>query len=124
MNSSIIRGTSAFASARTTRQVSSRPPPSPQTDQIVLDASALDLLLVDWLSEVLYRFETRAFLVARAHVDLTCAEGAHHLRASIEGEPFEAGRHAIKVLVKAVTYHALDIRQDADGWTATVIFDI
>jgi SHS2 domain-containing protein len=95
-----------------------------QTDEIALRASALDLLLVDWLSELLYRFETRAFLVARAHVDLAVVDQAHQLRARIEGEPFESGRHTIKVLVKAVTYHALDITQDADGWTATVIFDI
>jgi len=95
-----------------------------QTDEIALCASALDLLLVDWLSELLYRFETRAFLVARAHVALAFVDEAHHLRARIEGEPFDAGRHAIKVLVKAVTYHALEITQDADGWTATVIFDI
>ena len=95
-----------------------------QTDEIVLRASALDLLLVDWLSELLYRFEVDAFLVGRAHVDLAFVDEAHQLRARIEGEPFDAGRHAIKVLVKAVTYHALDITQDADGWTATVIFDI
>ncbi|HEV8316072.1 MAG TPA: archease [Vicinamibacterales bacterium] len=95
-----------------------------QTDQIALEATDLDLLLVDWLSELLYRFETRAFLVARAHVDLALADGSHQLRARIEGEPFDARRHPLKVLLKAVTYHALDIRQHAEGWTATVIFDI
>jgi len=113
----------AAAAAMTDAMTSATVEPR-HTDEIALEASCLDLLLVDWLSELLYRFETRAFLLARAHVDLEVTAGWHHLRARIEGEPFEADRHTLKVLVKGVTYHALEVRQDADGWTATVIFDI
>ena len=35
--------------------------------EIELAADALDLLLVDWLSELLYRFETTAWLPRHVH---------------------------------------------------------
>jgi SHS2 domain-containing protein len=90
---------------------------------ISLEAPELDLLLVDWLSELLFRFETTGFLVGRAVVELVAAD-VFRLGARVEGEPFDAARHPVKVLLKAVTYHGLEITEDAGRWTATVIFDI
>jgi SHS2 domain-containing protein len=102
---------------------------------LALESPALDLLLVDWLNEVLYRFEVGQFLVAAAQVHIdrrdlgdgrfdTAAAKAFALRATLAGERFDAHRHGVKVLIKAVTYHALDVREDGDGWHATVVFDI
>lgn len=108
---------------------------------ITLESSALDLLLVDWLSELLYRFEVEQFLVGavQAHVgsnpggngsnaaaakDAATATAVPSLQATLVGEPFDASRHAVKVLVKAITYHALEVHQDAHGWHATVVLDI
>jgi SHS2 domain-containing protein len=90
---------------------------------ITLEGPELDLLLVDWLSELLFRFETAQFLVARAAVELVAAD-VYRLGARIEGEPLDPARHPIKVLLKAVTYHALEIKEHEGRWTATVIFDI
>ncbi len=97
---------------------------------LALEAPALDLLLVDWLNEILYRFEVEQFLVAavRVHVD-RCDPGSRSnaaaaLHATLTGEAFDPRRHAIKVLIKAVTYHALEVREDDEGWHATVVFDI
>ena len=52
------------------------------------------------------------------------AAAAFRLQATLGGEPFDAQRHGVKVLIKAVTYHALEVREDPDGWQATVVFDI
>jgi SHS2 domain-containing protein len=90
---------------------------------IMLESPELDLLLVDWLSELLFRFETTGFLVARATVELVTAD-VYRLGARIEGEPLDPERHAMKVLLKAVTYHGLQVKEHAGRWTATVIFDI
>jgi SHS2 domain-containing protein len=90
---------------------------------VSLEAPELDLLLVDWLSELLFRFETTGLLVSRATVELISAD-VYRLGARIEGEPLDAERHPMKVLLKAVTYHALEVRQEADRWVARVIFDI
>jgi SHS2 domain-containing protein len=102
---------------------------------VTLESPALDLLLVDWLSELLYRFELEQFLASAASVHVEQSAGAApargaapsadwRLHAALRGEPFDAGRHAIKVLVKAITYHALEVVEDASGWHATVVFDI
>jgi SHS2 domain-containing protein len=92
-------------------------------EHITLEGPELDLLLVDWLSELLFRFETTGCLVARAAVELVTAD-VYRLGARIEGEPLDPARHPMKVLLKAVTYHGLEIKETTGRWTATVIFDI
>jgi SHS2 domain-containing protein len=91
---------------------------------LALEAAALDLLLVDFLSELLYLFDARQFVPCDADVHVEGASAAWRLQATVRGEPFDGARHPIKVLIKAVTYHALTVREDADGWHATVVFDI
>jgi SHS2 domain-containing protein len=97
---------------------------------VALESSAVDLLLVEWLSEMLYRFDAGQFLVGAVQVHVGSSVGGNRstavptLQATLLGEPFDGGRHGIKVLVKAITYHALEVHQDADGWHATVVFDI
>ena len=93
-----------------------------QTVTLTLEAPALDLLLVDWLNEILYRFEVGQFLVGDAEVQVNGT--AARLHGTLSGEVFDASRHRIKVLVKAITYHALEVREGAGGWHATVVFDI
>jgi SHS2 domain-containing protein len=81
-------------------------------------------LLVDWLNELLYRFEVQNMLVSDATVALREAAGQWYLEASIAGEPFDAARHPTRVLVKSATYHGLHITREAGTWKARVVFDI
>jgi SHS2 domain-containing protein len=91
---------------------------------VALDASGPDLLLVDWLSEILFRFEVEQFLPARVEVRVTREGDGWRLEGTLMGETVDPARHAVKLLVKAVTYHALQVEQTADGWQGTVVFDI
>jgi SHS2 domain-containing protein len=93
------------------------------SEHISLESPELDLLLVDWLSELLFRFETSGLLVARATVELASTD-VYRLGARVEGESLDPQRHPVKVLLKAVTYHALEVKEEPNGWRATVIFDI
>ena len=95
-----------------------------QDGPVQLTAGDVDLLLVDWLSELLFRFERDSFLVRAATVVVRRDGGRCHLDGTIAGEPFDAARHHIKVLVKAVTYHGLRVTPTADGWAAEVILDV
>ncbi len=95
-----------------------------ETVHVALRGPALDLLLVDWLNEILYRFDAAQFLTARAKVVLRASGGEHQLDAILQGERLDPARHPVKVLVKAVTYHALDLGKTAEGWRATLVFDI
>jgi len=89
-----------------------------------LTAPAVDLLLVEWLDELLFRLDAYGELYSRHAV--TVSEGASgcSLVAASEGEAFDPARHPVKVQVKAVTYHALEVARTASGWRATVLFDI
>jgi SHS2 domain-containing protein len=78
-------------------------------------------LLVNWLSEVLYRFDAEGWLFHDFEVeDLT----DHSLAAMARGEKFDRRRHQAKLMVKAITYHQLDLRQTGQGWRAQVYVDI
>ena len=87
-------------------------------------APAVDLLFVDWLNELVYRFEAEGMLVAQARVTVTRHSDHVAVTGSIEGERVAPDRHPIKVLVKAATYHALEIRRVGSEWHATVVLDV
>lgn len=97
-----------------------------------LEAAELPLLLVDWLSELLYRFEVDGLLFRRAEATVedvpcdVCSMGAFRLRATAWGEPRDEARHPVKVLVKAVTYHGLEVGpvEGSTDWRARIVFDI
>jgi len=89
-------------------------------ETIRLEGTATDYLLFDWLSELLFRFETEHLLFAEFTVSVT-EEG---LSAVIRGEPVDPSRHRLLHEIKAITYHQLEVRQTDDGWIAEVIVDI
>jgi SHS2 domain-containing protein len=92
--------------------------------EVDVDAPELDLLLVDFLSELLYRFDTRGWLTRYAETAITEKDGGWALAGTLLGETLDPRRHDVKVLIKAVTYHGLHIEQQHGLWTATVVFDI
>lgn len=77
-------------------------------------------LLHDWLAELHAAFELRRMLFRTFQVSID-ATGLH---ATARGEPYDPAVHTLAHEVKAITQHELDVRQDADGWQATVIVDI
>jgi SHS2 domain-containing protein len=95
-----------------------------RSSRVHLTAPALDLLLVEWLDELLFRFDARGELYAEHVVTIGGRAGAWRLEAESLGEPFDPQRHPQKVQVKAVTYHALEVAPVAGGWRACVLFDL
>ena len=89
--------------------------------KIELSADSADELLVRWLSELLYRFSTES--VCFTHFRLQFIE-PNKLTAQMEGGVVDFSHSEVSEEVKAVTYHQLSVQQTADGWTATVIFDV
>lgn len=79
-----------------------------------------DELLFDWLTELLYLFETRRLLT----VDFEVQFDERGLRATARGEQADDSRHQLEHEVKAITYHGLKVEQADGGWLAEVIVDI
>ncbi|HEY3384443.1 MAG TPA: archease [Vicinamibacterales bacterium] len=91
---------------------------------IELVTADTDLLLVDWLSELLYHFDTAGFVGRDASITVEPEGAVLRLRATVRGERGAAARLPVKVLVKGITYHQLRVAETPDGWEARVILDI
>ena len=96
--------------------------------EVSLSADAIDLLLVDWLSELVYRFDADGWLARDVDVEVSAADAEEAaewtLRARLSGGRLDPERQEVRVLVKAITYHALEVVQTGARWHARVIFDI
>ena len=65
-------------------------------------------VLVRWLNELLFIFDTEALIPCRievSHLD------DRRLRATLWGEPLDPKRHRLKGEVKAATYHGAEVVQ-------------
>jgi len=91
-----------------------------QEKTIHLSAEDSSYVLFDWLSELLYAFETDKLLFCAFELKLNNNE----LSAVCRGEPMDSSRHQMEHEVKAITYHGLMVEQADNGWRAEVIVDI
>ncbi len=78
-------------------------------------------LLVKWLSEILYLQDAEGWLFSDFEI---LSLDDHSVSALARGEKFDRGRHQLKLLVKAITYHQLALEKSGDGWRAQVYVDI
>ena len=92
--------------------------------RVELEADQLDLLLMEFLSEALYRFDADGELFSRVSVAVSEVSDGWTLRGRIAGEAIDADRHPMKVMIKAVTYHQLTVDKLDGGWRAHLVFDI
>ena len=93
-----------------------------QSLTLELEAEDFEGLFVDWLRELIFRFETEHLLLCECRIELF--DGNRRLRAECRGEPADWTRHLPDNELKAVTYHGLRVEQTPTGWEAEVIFDI
>jgi SHS2 domain-containing protein len=91
--------------------------------QVELNVESDDVpdLAVDFLSQVLRRFDLERFLTASAKVELT---GESSLRAVLSGETYDPARHELGPEIKAVTYHQLVVERRDGQWLGRVLLDL
>ena len=87
-------------------------------------SESLELLLVDWLSELLFVFESDGELFSGVEAEVSETDRGWQVVASAGGEEFDEVRHPLKIPIKAVTYHGLAVTRDNDQWYGRIIFDI
>jgi SHS2 domain-containing protein len=86
-------------------------------EEILLRARDREALLVAWLNELIFLAERDKTIFGDIRIEHV-HEG--ELRARVRGVPTEG----LKTQVKAATFHALRVSDDANGVSATVILDI
>ena len=88
---------------------------------VTVRGSGWEEVMVAWLTELLYLYEVKGLLFC----DFSVAEADRgKVKGIARGERFNEKRHSIKTVVKAVTYHQLEIREQDGRWHAQIIFDI
>jgi SHS2 domain-containing protein len=93
--------------------------PQQQVD-VQLTGTDRELLLFDWLNELLFRFDTAHLVFGRFEVQIRDDQ----LQGKAWGEPLDRSRHLLSHEVKAITYHGLRVEPTTGGWLAEVIVDI
>jgi SHS2 domain-containing protein len=94
---------------------------SAKARKIMIQGNGLNELMVGWLNEFIYLFDTQGLLFYNFDI-LSLNEQA--LQATVRGEPYDESRHPIKTTVKSATYHQLRIRQVEGIWEAQIILDL
>jgi SHS2 domain-containing protein len=91
---------------------------------IELKNDELDMLLFDFLQEIIFFKDSRRLLLRITSLSIDRTSSPLTLAAEAGGEIMIQGHHALLTDVKAVTLYRFGITQNEKGWTATVILDI
>jgi SHS2 domain-containing protein len=89
---------------------------------VEVSAPDRETLLVAWLNELIFLFETERWLFKRFHI-VTLNQDS--LTARCYGEKIDKARHELKREIKSATYHRLKIERLPDkGYQVQVLLDI
>jgi SHS2 domain-containing protein len=92
--------------------------------EFVVQNTDLDMLLFNFLQELLFYKDARKLLLLVSVVAITENTSGFTLHASAFGERLDPAKHHPLVDVKAVTLYRFSLRKDDEGWKATVVLDV
>lgn len=92
-----------------------------ESHEFSISADDIEELLVAWLDELLFKYETERILFGDFEIS---SLDNKNIQATAKGEKLDKGRHIIKTEIKNVTYHQLKIEKVNDIWEAQIIFDV
>ena len=79
-----------------------------ESREVAARGASVDALLVNWLNECLYVHDLEGFVVSDVASPEVTATGVHAL---LRGEPVDPSRHPRGTIVKAATFHGLEVSQ-------------
>ena len=89
--------------------------------EVEVTAPDREALLVAWLNELIFHFETTHLVFAAFEIGALTDE---RLTATIAGLPMDELDEPLEMELKAATYHGLAVRVTDAGWEAEVLFDV
>lgn len=93
-------------------------------ERVACEAENLEELLVAFLNELLFVFDTRRVVFARFDVRIDESPGRFRLTGIAQGEPFDPNRHEFTVLPKGATFTALEVGEHDGEWVAQCVVDV
>ena len=97
---------------------------SREAQQIELSNDNIEMLLFDFLQELIYFKDAERLLLRVRHVRIDEKEEKYFLKAKGVGELLDETRHLQRADVKAVTLHYFSVEKEDGGWKARVLLDI
>jgi SHS2 domain-containing protein len=82
-------------------------------------ADSLEDLLVAWLNELLFLFNTKKIVFEKFKINKIDQK---YLAAQASGRSLK--NYKITTEIKAITYHMLKVRREEHHWLAQIIFDV
>jgi SHS2 domain-containing protein len=95
-----------------------------ETRHIELSNDEIDMLLFDFLQELIYFKDAERLLLRARNVRIQQRDERYFLKAEAAGERLDATRHHQRADVKAVTLHNFSVEKADDNWKARVLLDI
>lgn len=95
-----------------------------ETRHIELSNDQIDMLLFDFLQELIFFKDAERLLLRIGKVRIDESDRKYFLEAKAAGEPLDATRHQQRADVKAVTLYDFSVAKKAGGWKARVLLDI
>lgn len=89
-----------------------------------LEDEELEILLFDFLQELVYYKDAEQLLLLPKSVDVTLTQGGYRLQASLAGETIDPRRHSLNADIKAVSLHRFRVEPTEGGWQAAVVLDV
>ena len=89
--------------------------------EVKVSSEDLEVLLVEWLNELIYIFDVEHILFKRFDINELSDTG---IKATCFGEKVKPGQHRLKREIKAATYHMLHLKKDDGNYKVQIIFDI
>jgi SHS2 domain-containing protein len=88
--------------------------------EVKVGAPDRELLLVEWLNQLVYLFDTEYILIKRVEIShISDIE----LEARCFGERVDKSRHMLKTAIKSATYHMLKVEENL-GFKVQVVLDV
>ena len=97
---------------------------SRETRQIELSNDNIEMLLFDFLQELIYFKDAKRLLLRVRETQIDQKDKAYFLKANVAGERLDDARHHQRADVKAVTLHGFSVMKHDGGWKAKVLLDI
>lgn len=92
-----------------------------ETREVAARGGGVEALLVNWLNECLYVHDLEGFVIHDLEPPQVTGAFIHGI---LHGEPVDPARHPRGTLVKAATFHGLEVTEGAGRVSARVILDI
>ena len=89
--------------------------------EIEINSEDLYSLMFDWLDELIFLFDSESLVMKK--FDIAVNETDFSICGNCKGGKFDPSRHVSGIIIKAVTYNMMEIKNN-EVWSAKVVLDV